>query len=347
MKPLFASSAFSVIAMIAVAAEETTVVSSVATATSTSQSSSAIQKNTGFFSKAGSPVSLVTASAASSSITVKSTANDVVEVEAVGYGKTHADAMADACLQAVSQVCGADVAKAMISGVKKDLSLGGAAFKGVVLSYQVMDDEQLSVNNYKVEIKAKVKPPVGDIFRDKLALVLPSSAGVISELKGSSLSAQTAETLGALIENHLKTMITSDSRFVVLDRSSSLAQQERNLADSSQASRLENGKAESLKVADFVLELKLVNGSEKLSMKEFKVAKRNKYTLVLDVEMELRLVDVATGGIVSREMIAIDSSATSWDEKKCLQVASEEFAKNYFTTLPQKVNNLLKKIKVQ
>lgn len=347
MKPLFASSVYLVIAMIAVAAEGTTVVSSVASATFTSESSTITQKCGGFFGTAESPVSFVTSPATSSSGTVKATANEVVEVEAVGYGKTHAEAMADACLQAVSQVCGADVAKAIIAVGKKDLSFSGTAFKGVLLSYQVEEDEQLSDNTYKVEIRAKVKPPIGDMFCDKLGLALPSATTIISELKNGSLSAKTAETLGALIENHLKTMIINDSRFVILDRSSALAQQERKLADSSQASCLENGKADSMKVADFVLELKLLNGKEKMSMKEFKVAKKNKYTLIFEVELELRLVDVATGGIVSREIIPLDSSATSWREETCLQIASEEFAEKYFAILPKKINNLLKKIKAK
>lgn len=337
MKLFIVKSSVLLSALSAFAAQETTVVSTVASAEATASVETSTVKKTQV-AKANATATVKPAGTTGSSI--KSSATEVTEVEAVGYGDDHATAMSDACTQAVSQVCGAEVAKGILTCGNKSAQLGGSLFEGVLISYTVIEDVRSEDGSYTIKIKAKVKPPVTDIFSDKLALVLPESSSIKSTFRKGKLKPETAEAVATVVESCIKNSLADDARFVILDRNSALAQQERNFAGSARTSRLEKGKAGSMKAADFVLELNLVKGDEKMSVKEFKTAKRNKYTLAVDIELEIRLVDVATGGLLSCETIAISSSATSWREEKCVRSVSEAVEEKCSAVLPEKLNEL-------
>ena len=330
-------------ALTAFAMADSTSVSTVTTAkASASVETSTVQTTTVKKDKAVASATVDTAPV--SGISIKSSTTEVVEVVAVGYGDDHATAMSDACAQAVSQVCGAEVAQAILTSGNQSAQAGGTVFAGVLISYSVVEDTKTAEGSYTVKIKAKVKPPVTDIFSDKIALVVPGTAAIRSALMSGKLSSGTVDALVAIVEDSIKSSVSDDARFVVLDRSSSLAHQERHFAGSAQSSRLESGKADSMKAADFVLEVKLVKGDEKMSVKEYKTAKRNKYTLSVNVELELRLVDVATGGVISRELLSIKSSGTSWREEKCTDAVAESVQEKCAAAMQQKLEALFSKV---
>lgn len=263
--------------------------------------------------------------AAAKSLSVKSTSTDTEEVVAQGYGKDHAAAMANACTQAVSQVCGAAVVKQVHSLMDVTVESGGTMYDGILLSYRVLEDVKKPDGTYAVKIKAVVKPPAADMFSNKLALVLPSSQSIAAVCFGGRLKAETAKMVAETVESVLTNTVTEDPRFVLLDRASSLAQAERRFAAGSQTSRREKQKFGNMKAADFVVEIVLKKGDELMSVREFKVAGRNKYTYSLDVELELQLVDVVTGGIVAREVVTMSKSGSAWQEARCVQTVMGEF----------------------
>lgn len=334
MKTLIMKSSVLIGALTAFAAADTIAETTVTTAkASASVETSSVKKTT--ISKAAASAEVASASATGHSI--KSSSTEVVEISAVGYGNSHVAAMTDACIQAVSQVCGDAVAQELVL-------TGGASLEGVLLSYTVVEDIKSEDGSYTIKIQAKVKPPVGDIFSDKIALVLPESSSIRASLMTGKLSFATVDALSAVVEECIKTSVSDDARFVVLDRNSALATQERHFADSSKASRLEKGKADGMKAADFVLEVKLVRGDEKMSVKEFKTAQRSKYTLAVNIELELRLVDVVTGGVLAREVVSIKSSGTSWREEKCLDSVSENVREKCSAAMHQKLDALFSKV---
>ena len=341
MKLFISKSCVLVGALSAFAAADSTVVSTVTTAkASASVETSTVKKTQITKGEASASPKAETASNGS----MKSSSTEVVEVEAIGCGDDHVTAMSDACTQAVSQVCGADVAKAIVTAGNKSAQVGGTVFAGVLISYSVVEDVKSEDGSYTVKIKAKVKPPVTDIFSDKIALVLPDTASIHASLSKGKLSPTTVDALASIVEDCIKSTISGDERFVILDRSSSLAHQERHFAGTSQTSRLEKGKADSMKAADFVLELKMLKGDEKMSAKEFKTAKRSKYTLAVNMELELRLVDVASGGVLSREVISVECSGTSWREEKCTESVSESVQEKCASAMQEKLDALFSKV---
>lgn len=343
MKSLIVKSSVVVGALSAFAMADTTSVSTVTTAkASASVETSTVQTTTVSKGKSAATTSV---DSSVSGAGIKSSTTEVVEVEAIGYGDNHATAMSDAFAQAVSQACGADVAHAIVTAGNQSAQAGGTVFAGVLISYSVLEDTKSADGSYTIKIKAKVKPPVADIFSDRIALVVPASGAIRSSLMGGKLSPETVDALASIVEERIMSTVSDDERFVVLDRSSSIAHQERNFAGSSQSSRLENGKADSMKAADFVLEIKLVKGDEKMSVKEYKTAKRNKYTLSVNVELELRLVDVATGGVISREVLSIKSSGTSWREEKCTDDVAESVQEKCAAAMQQKLDALFSKVR--
>ena len=282
--------------------------------------------------------------AAAKSLSVKSTSTDTEEVVAQGYGKDHAAAMANACTQAVSQVCGAAVVKQVHSLLDVSVESGGTMYDGILLSYRVLEDVKKSDGTYAIKIKAQVKPPAADMFSDKIAVVLPPAQKLQATCASANLKQESARNLAGILESALQNAISEDARFVLLDRSSSLAQAERKFATSSQTSRKENQKYGNMKVADFVIDITLKKGDETMSVREFKVAKRSKYTYAIDVELELQLVDVVTGGIAARESVSVQRNGSAWQEDSCVQKVMDEFKMGCRTSIQLGLDALFAKI---
>lgn len=282
--------------------------------------------------------------AAAKSLSVKSTSTDTEEVVAQGYGKDHAAAMANACTQAVSQVCGAAVVKQVHSLMDVTVESGGTMYDGILLSYRVLEDVKKPDGTYAVKIKAVVKPPAGDMFAERIALVLPPIQDLQATCASGNLKSTTAGKLADTLSTVLETTITEDSRFVLLDRSSSLAQAERRFATSAQTSRRENQKFGNMKVADFVIDVAMKKGDESMTTREFKVAKRTKYNYGLDVQLELRLVDTVTGGIVAREIVPVSCSDSAWQEESCVQKVMSLFKAVSRTSIQNGLEALFSKI---
>ena len=277
-------------------------------------------------------------------IKVKSSSTDTEEVVAQGYGKDHAAAMANACTQAVSQVCGAAVVKQVHSLMDVSVESGGTMYDGILLSYRVLEDVKKSDGTYAVKIKAVVKPPAADMFAKRIALVLPPIQDLQATCASGNLKSATAGKLAETLSTVLETTITEDSRFVLLDRSSSLAQAERRFATSAQTSRRENQKFGNMKVADFVIDVAMKKGDESMTTREFKVAKRTKYNYGLDVQLELRLVDTVTGGIVAREVVPVSCSDTAWQEESCVQKVMASFEEVSRSSIQNGLDSLFSKI---
>lgn len=282
--------------------------------------------------------------AAAKSLSVKSTSTDTEEVVTQGYGKDHAAAMANACTQAVSQVCGAAVVKQVHSLLDASVESGGTMYDGILLSYRVLEDVKKADGTYAVKIKAVVKPPAGDMFSERIALVLPPIQDLQATCASGNLKASTAGKLADTLSTVLETTITEDSRFVLLDRSSSLAQAERRFATSAQTSRRENQKFGNMKVADFVIDVVMKKGDESMTTREFKVAKRTRYNYGLDVQLELRLVDTVTGGIVAREVVPVSCSDSAWQEESCVQKVMSSFNEVSRASIQSGLNALFSKI---
>ena len=277
-------------------------------------------------------------------LSVKSSSTDVEEVIAQGYGRDHAAAMADACTQAVSQVCGAEVVKKVHSLLDVSVESGGTMYDGILLSYRVLEDVKKSDGTYAIKIKAQVKPPAADMFSDKIAVVLPPAQKLQATCASANLKQESARNLAGILESALQNAISEDARFVLLDRSSSLAQAERKFATSSQTSRKENQKYGNMKVADFVIDITLKKGDETMSVREFKVAKRSKYTYAIDVVLELQLVDVVTGGIAARESVSVQRNGSAWQEDSCVQKVMDEFKMGCRTSIQLGLDALFAKI---
>lgn len=282
--------------------------------------------------------------AAAKSLSVKSTSTDTEEVVAQGYGKDHAAAMANACTQAVSQVCGAAVVKQVHSLLDVSVESGGTMYDGILLSYRVLEDVKKSDGTYVVKIKAVVKPPAADMFAKRISLVLPPIQDLQATCASANLKSATAGKLAETLSTVLEKTITEDSRFVLLDRSSSLAQAERRFATSAQTSRRENQKFGNMKVADFVIDVAMKKGDESMTTREFKVAKRTKYNYGLDVQLELRLVDTVTGGIVAREVVPVSCSDTAWQEESCVQKVMASFEEVSRSSIQNGLDSLFSKI---
>lgn len=251
---------------------------------------------------------------------IKSTSVDTEEVVAQGDGSNQAEALANACTEAVTQVCGVAVIK-NVQAVRP----GATLFSGILLSYRVLENVKNTDGTYTVKIQAVIKPPAGDMFSDRIALVLPSSQKIKSTCASGNLKTENAKLLADALESTLKECILADSRFVILDRSSSLAQKERDFASSSHTSRTEHQKSGNMKAADFVIEVVLKKGEGSLSKREYKIAKRSKYEYSIDVELELQFIDVVTGGIVAKEDVAISDKGTGWREETCVKSVLSKF----------------------
>lgn len=279
-------------------------------------------------------------------VALRSTSNDVKEVMAVGYGDDHAAAMADACTQAVSQVCGAGVVKAVLSARGKSVELGAAMYEGILLSYSVLEDVKEEDGSFRIKIKAQVKPPASDMFKNRMSVSVPSIQNLGFAFSKGNWSADTAQIVAEAVGATVLDAVSADQRLVVLDRQSGIAEAERALAASDRSARTENAKSGSMKAADFVFDISLESGSENVSVQEFKVAKRNKYTFSLEAELIVRLVDVASGGVVAMERVSLKRNGFTWNQSECAGLLRSGLEEECRMNLKNKMTSLLSKIGV-
>ena len=277
-------------------------------------------------------------------VTLRSTSNDVKEVIAQGFGDDHAAAMADACTQAVSQVCGAGVVKAVLTARGKSLELGATMYEGILLSYTVLEDVKSEDGSFRIKIKAQVKPPASDMFKDRIGVAVPSVQNLSYAFSKSKLSSATASIVADAVGDTLLDVVSGDSRLVVLDRQSGIAEAERAFAAGERTARTENAKSGSMKAADFVFDIAMESGAESVSVQEFKVAKRTKYTFNLDVELTIRLVDVATGGVAAMERVSIQRAGVVWRQEECASAMKNGLKEECDKALSAKLTEMLKKL---
>ena len=277
-------------------------------------------------------------------VELRSTSQDVKEAIATGYGNDHAAAIADACTQAVSQVCGANVLKAVISARGNSAELGATMYEGILLSYSVLEDVKNSDGTFTIKIKAQVKPPASDMFKERIGIAIPSDTHLSMAFAKGSLSQTTATDVASSVEKSIIDIISQDSRFVVLDRESGIAESERRLANSSRTARTETNKSGSMKAADYVFDVIMEKGVESIQAQEFKVAKRTKYTFNLDVELPIRLVDVATGGVAAMERVSIQRAGVVWRQEECASAMKNGLKEECDKALSAKLTEMLKKL---
>lgn len=285
-----------------------------------------------------------TPAAAAKDAQLHSSSADVREVEAQGFGKDHSAAMSDACTQAVSQVCGAAVIKAIISAKGESADLGATVYDGILLSYSVLEDVKERDGSFRIRIKAKVKPPVGDMFRGKIGMVLPALQDVRRAFNCNDLSAATSALVADTVERSLNDVILNDNRFVLLDRSSVLAESERHMAGSSATADTEKGKKGNMRAADYVIDIKLDRATENTTTRNFEVAGRTRHTMVLDVEFMVQIVDVITGGIAARERIRIQRSATAWTREECSAVIQKDLESECSSSVQSKMDSIFNRL---
>lgn len=286
------------------------------------------------------------ASGKAGEVALRSTSNDVKEVIAIGYGDDHAAAMADACTQAVSQVCGAGVMKAVLAARGKSLELGATMYEGILLSYTVLEDIKAKDGSFQIKIKAQVKPPASDMFKDRVGVLVPSVQNLGLAFSKGDWSSGTAEIVAETVGTTVLDVVSADERLVVLDRQSGIAEAERALAASGRTARTENAKSGSMKAADFVFDISLESGKENISVQEFKVAKRNKYTFSLEVELIVRLVDVASGGVVAMERVSLKRNGFTWNQSECAGLLRSGLEEECRMSLKNKLTSLLSRIGV-
>lgn len=277
-------------------------------------------------------------------VELRSTSQDVKEAIATGYGNDHSAAIADACSQAVSQVCGASVAKAVISARGNSAELGATMYEGILLSYSVLEDVKNEDGTFTIKIKAQVKPPASDMFKDRIGIAVPSDTHLNIAFAKGSLSQTTAADVASSVEKSIIDLISQDSRFVVLDRESGIAESERRLASSSRTARTETSKSGSMKAADYVFDVIMEKGVESVQAQEFKVAKRTKYTFNLDVELTIRLVDVSTGGVAAMERVNIQRGGVVWRQEECAAAMKNGLKEECDKALSIKLTEMLKKL---
>lgn len=242
---------------------------------------------------------------------------------ATGYGRTHEDAYQEAVAQAVSQVCGADVAKAVIGmpGGKQPTTdskgvVGGVSFEGVVRRCRVVSEERAADGLFRVTVEARICPPA-DLFANRIALSLPGAAAWQAALSVGNLSPAMAHALGGACDRRMQQVVAADKAFVLLDRSSTADEAERGIAARAEARREERAKTRGVKAADFVVDLSVSKAEARATARCFTTAERTKYTCRVEIDYTLKLIDVTTGGIVASQSGEARGSATAWQEAEC------------------------------
>lgn len=304
--------------------------------------------------------------------------NEIVEMEADGYGIDKDAAIADACGSAVAQVCGVMVAKSVSSSSGKQ---GGesATYEGVIESYRIlqMEEKEISLPNtpekeqqtdpawkwrpkqqaypqqtqdqqvehrFHVRISAKVRPPVKDQFRGKFSIVIPGSDDLMQTLSHGTLSTRNKEILSATIHNLTQQNITEQPMLVMLNRSASLADQERQKAAGSNVRAEEQGKARGLKVADYVLDIAIEEANEQHTCRNFQLTGKQKHHMEASILYSLKWIDVTTGGVVASEQGSFSQQATAWDEASCTTQLATALQKDCEQAFSSSLEKLLTKV---
>lgn len=270
---------------------------------------------------------------------------------ATGYGKTHEDAYQEAVSQAVSQVCGVDVAKSIIGvpGGKNPTTdgkgvVGGISFDGVVKSCRVMTEERASDGLFRVTVEAQICPPA-DIFAKRIALTLPSAAAWQEAFSYGSLSPAVVQALGASCDALMQNAIGRDKTFVLLDRSSAADEIERSVAAQGNARREEKAKTKGVKAADFVVDVSVSKAEESSTSRHFATAGRTKFVRTVDIAYTLKLIDVTTGGIVASQRGEAHGHATAWHEEECSSKACAQAESQLKASVEQALQALLRECK--
>lgn len=290
--------------------------------------------------------------AAAASAQQASAAKQAVETTtATGYGKTHEDAYQEAVSQAVSQVCGVDVAKAIVGvpGGKNPTTdrkgvVGGISFDGVVKSCRVMTEEHASDGLFRVTVEAQICPPA-DIFAKRIALTLPSAAAWQEAFSYGSLSPAVVQALGASCDALAQNAIGRDKAFVLLDRGSAADEAERSVAAQGNARREEKAKTKGVKAADFVVDVSISKAEENAYSRHFATAGRTKFVRTVDIAYTLKLIDVTTGGIVASQRGEAHGNATAWHEEECSSKACAQAESQLKASVEQALQALLRECK--
>lgn len=270
---------------------------------------------------------------------------------ATGYGKTHEDAYQEAVSRAVSQVCGVDVAKAIVGvpGGKNPTTdnkgvIGGISFDGVVKSCRVVSEERAKDGLFTVTVEAKICPP-SDLFANRLALTIPSAGTWNSALSCGSLSPAMVQSLGSACEGMMQNTVGQDSSFVLLDRSSAADELERSVAAQGNARREEKAKTKGVKAADFVVDISVSKAEESASSRHFATAGRTKFVRTADIAYSLKLIDVTTGGIVATQNGEAHGNATAWYEEECAAKVLSQTETQLKASVQQSLQTLLQECK--
>lgn len=270
---------------------------------------------------------------------------------ATGYGKTHEDAYQEAVSQAVSQVCGVDVAKSIIGvpGGKNPTTdrkgvVGGISFDGVVKRCRVVSEERAADGLFRVTVEAQICPPA-DMFAQRIALTLPSAAVWQQALSCGSLSPAMVQSLSVSCDALLQNTIGQDKTFVLLDRSSAADERERSVAAQGNARREERAKTKGVKAADFVVDVSVSKAEENGFSRHFATAGRTKFVRSVDIAYTLKLIDVTTGGIVSSQSGEAHGNATAWYEEECAAKAQSQAERSLKGEIEQSLHALLQECK--
>lgn len=270
---------------------------------------------------------------------------------ATGYGKTHEDAYQEAVSQAVSQVCGVDVAKAIVGvpGGKNPTTdnkgvVGGISFDGVVKSCRVVSEERAKDGLFTVTVEAQICPPA-DIFANRLALTIPSAGVWGSALANGSLSPALVQSLSGACEGVMQNTVGQDRAFVLLDRSSAADESERGVAAQGNARREEKAKTKGVKAADFVVDLSVSKAEESRTSRHFATAGRTKFVSTVNIAYTLKLIDVTTGGIVTSQNGEAHGNATAWYEEECAAKVLSQTEEQLKSSVRQSLQTLLQECK--
>lgn len=270
---------------------------------------------------------------------------------ATGYGKTHEDAYQEAVSQAVSQVCGVNVAKAIVGvpGGKNPTTdnkgvVGGISFDGVVKSCRVVSEERAKDGLFTVTVEAKICPPA-DIFAKRIALTLPSAEVWRAALSSGSLSPAMVQSLSGSCDGMMQNAVGQDNAFVLLDRSSAADEIERSVAAQGNARREEKAKTKGVKAADFVVDLSVSKAEESASSRHFATAGRTKFVRTADIAYTLKLIDVTTGGIVTSQRGEAHGNATAWYEEECAAKVLSQTEAQLKAAVEQSLQTLLQECK--
>lgn len=265
----------------------------------------------------------------------------VQETTARGFGKSHEDAYAEACAQAVSQVCGIRIDKALLSAGEKRGAIGAATFSGALQSAEELSTERAEDGTYTVTVRARVCPPA-DPFAGRVALVLPRAASVGAAL--GNLREPLARRLALAADDALKAVADADGNFVVLNRDAGDADAERRLARSQAARADEFGKSQGLKVADEVVELQILEATEEREVRAYEIAQTARYKGKAHIEYALRLIEPTTNAVVATERgSATAACTTARSEEKCADKLESALCEAWKQHLAQSLRALLRK----